>query len=944
MDQCHYNNTLGIGLKTTICTQVNHFNKINEAIWLKQFGLNITHLYTITKDILISAILTFVIIFMISQINDYVKKYYETKLKNYQNYIKLSHQSILSLILDVTKIFLCDFVNCVFMFIAITQYLCGKYINIYLITLQILLQIFFALKTYIGDYNDANIKNSTKYTILTKWYSKYYACVITESYKIKSGDYILLDVDKPCPVTKAKILGYLKRDIKDCVSYFDVNDIILDNSNKFAINVCPKNGEYISELYKCNDTIIEGMSLQRSIAIKKDFPLVVQVTDVERLQINSPQNLNCVHDLIKFSTYYGLLVISIIAFHIIASEFGDSYDNILMLEKCMLYLIGTICGFNQLLPPFKIFGCFAIYNIVLMILRDNKFIKKYGYTGGIYAENNQAIKYQRNDTNKFEPFKYINGNEVTLFTDKTGTLTLNDMEIECIHNISDETLFIQSIGAMFTFWEKNSTNREVQAIASVEEKVFGKYVDEKFNLKINGGNNILDLDFFNKDGIKLHITSDNVNTMLYLNARSSYQYDLRGRHALFTLDHKTYFHLVMFGSDVIAKISGAHQLVHSLNRGLALAYKIITKNDNTDLQTLFDSSVEAYVLGVKNHEKVDDFHQIFEYHLNDPLRPNTFNGIHKLKQAGVKIRMLTGDSILTGTYIGITSGMFANISETQITQEYILDTLDKFYTIETLNMLEFAKLNKYEFIAINGTLLDKIKTNIDEEQFVNLLQSFDNCVLCRFSEKHKQRIIDMHKKYTNKIIVMVGDGVNDKYAIENSNLSFAIDKSPNEVKKVSNVIVRDLESVYYWIFTMRNLLIYGKRWLFTYMQAFNYFSAGIYIVGLHGTKFAINKLIFDDPWHSGLSSIISTTITIMICLSILKLNKSFYSGDYFTEKQIKIINVIISFVSVIFGLLSGYVFKNNTNLNYAFWSLYSILAYISLMLVLEFRIFFKYKV
>ncbi|KAI8460792.1 hypothetical protein BY996DRAFT_8463651 [Phakopsora pachyrhizi] len=136
--------------------------------------------------------------------------------------------------------------------------------------------------------------------------------------------------------------------------------------------------------------------------------------------------------------------------------------------------------------------------------------------------------------------------------------------------------------------------------------------------------------------------------------------------------------------------------------------------------------------------------------IKDPLRPGVTQAVADCARAGVAVKMVTGDNILTARSIASQCGI---------------------YTVGGIIMEGpiFRQLTKKEMIDI-----------------VPRLQ-----VLARSSPEDKKRLVD-YLKHIGEIVAVTGDGTNDGPALKTANVGFSMGISGTEVaKEASDIILMD---------------------------------------------------------------------------------------------------------------------------------------------------------
>lgn len=146
--------------------------------------------------------------------------------------------------------------------------------------------------------------------------------------------------------------------------------------------------------------------------------------------------------------------------------------------------------------------------------------------------------------------------------------------------------------------------------------------------------------------------------------------------------------------------------------------------------------------GVKSNMVFDGFVAI-----TDPLRHDVYEAVQHCRQAGIDIKMLTGDNIVTATAIA-----------------------------NELSMLEGGK------VAVEAKELESMS---DEE----LSQKIDSIsVIARSTPGIKMRVVKLLKADGN-VVAVTGDGINDAPALKNADVGIAMGISGTEVSKAASDIV-----------------------------------------------------------------------------------------------------------------------------------------------------------
>ena len=133
--------------------------------------------------------------------------------------------------------------------------------------------------------------------------------------------------------------------------------------------------------------------------------------------------------------------------------------------------------------------------------------------------------------------------------------------------------------------------------------------------------------------------------------------------------------------------------------------------------------------------------------ISDPLRADVFDAVERCRHAGIDIKMLTGDNIITAKAIA--------------TQLGILDD---------------------EHIAVEAKDIE----DLDDKQFSEIIPKIR--VIARSTPVIKMRVVKALKAQGN-VVAVTGDGINDAPAIKNADVGVAMGITGTEVSKEASDIV-----------------------------------------------------------------------------------------------------------------------------------------------------------
>ena len=164
--------------------------------------------------------------------------------------------------------------------------------------------------------------------------------------------------------------------------------------------------------------------------------------------------------------------------------------------------------------------------------------------------------------------------------------------------------------------------------------------------------------------------------------------------------------------------------------------------------------------------------------VEDLLQDDVSTTIDNLRNAGMKLWMLTGDKVETATCISISAGLKSkNDRIYTITYDDIKDPEDKKNEINQLKkkLEEYnskIKLDPHLFI-IDGDSLDLALKECQKEFYFSAMKA-PSVVCCRCSPTQKRIICKNIKKYTKCRTAAVGDGGNDVAMIQEADVGIGI--------------------------------------------------------------------------------------------------------------------------------------------------------------------------
>ncbi|KAG8927497.1 putative aminophospholipid-translocase [Tulasnella sp. 419] len=152
--------------------------------------------------------------------------------------------------------------------------------------------------------------------------------------------------------------------------------------------------------------------------------------------------------------------------------------------------------------------------------------------------------------------------------------------------------------------------------------------------------------------------------------------------------------------------------------------------------------------------------------VEDKLQDDVKQTLELLRNAGIKIWMLTGDKIETATCIAISTKLVAR--NQYIHQVAKLKTADA-----ARDQLEFLQSKLDCCLVIDGESL-QLCLNMFKTEFIEIATKLSAVVACRCSPTQKADVARLIRQYTKKRVCCIGDGGNDVSMIQAADVGVGI--------------------------------------------------------------------------------------------------------------------------------------------------------------------------
>ena len=450
-------------------------------------------------------------------------------------------------------------------------------------------------------------------------------------------------------------------------------------------------------------------------------------------------------------------------------------------------------------------------------------------------------------------------------TDKTGTLTQNKMTVGNVVNYNgSQNLLVEAIAANTTAELSKENNEQSNDNAPA-------------NTGIGNPTEVALLLWCKEQGYDYasYRNEENIVHQLPFSTERKYMATLA------LVENKPYLFIkgapevvMSFCNDTEEVINEAKNTLKGFQnkamRTLAFAYKELNNVDELNKAALLQA------------ENLSHLSLQAVVSISDPIRLDVPNAVEQCQQAGISIKMVTGDTSATAIEIAKQIGIW---NENGVNED------EK--ALWHITGKDFAALNDSDAYA----LVNKLK------------------VMSRARPTDKQRLVELLKAQ-NEVVAVTGDGTNDAPALNHAHVGLSLGSGTSVAKEASDMTLLDDS-----FRSITHAVMWGRS-LYKNIQRFLYFQLvinltvlllvlGVALMGLEMpltiTQILWINLIMDTFAAMALASLSPS-------LDLLK-EKPRKSSDFIISKSIfqSIIGVSVLFFGILISML--YIYNNHTNGN-----------------------------
>ncbi|KAF7729967.1 hypothetical protein EC973_003380 [Apophysomyces ossiformis] len=216
-------------------------------------------------------------------------------------------------------------------------------------------------------------------------------------------------------------------------------------------------------------------------------------------------------------------------------------------------------------------------------------------------------------------------------------------------------------------------------------------------------------------------------------------------------------------------------------RTLCFAMREIPQEEYDAWAKLYDRAAKTLVNRTEELEKVAEFIEKDMYLLGstaieDKLQEGVPETIATLQKANIKVWVLTGDRQETAVNIGYSCKLLSDNMRVILCQSHEQETLEDVIrkNLEEVNNRIQGNQSVLFALVIDGKTLTAALKSEMEKLFYDLAVQCKTVICCRVSPIQKALVVKLVKKYSNSLLLAIGDGANDVSMIQAAHVGVGI--------------------------------------------------------------------------------------------------------------------------------------------------------------------------
>jgi len=234
-----------------------------------------------------------------------------------------------------------------------------------------------------------------------------------------------------------------------------------------------------------------------------------------------------------------------------------------------------------------------------------------------------------------------------------------------------------------------------------------------------------------------------------------------------------------------------------------LAYRYLDEEQYESWAKKYNKAASSLV---KRSEKIDAVSESIEKELillgataiEDKLQEGVPDCIASLREAGIKVWVLTGDKLETAINIGFAAQLLTKEMRLWIVRgskkesvmkqfDDVVRTLMNEQTVEKLTEKVSPKDEVHAFVVDGAALAHLLDDDTVRQQLIQLSNVFHSVICCRVSPLQKAMVVELVRRGKKSTTLAIGDGANDVSMIQAANVGVGISGQEGIFKRFNRV-------------------------------------------------------------------------------------------------------------------------------------------------------------
>lgn len=228
-------------------------------------------------------------------------------------------------------------------------------------------------------------------------------------------------------------------------------------------------------------------------------------------------------------------------------------------------------------------------------------------------------------------------------------------------------------------------------------------------------------------------------------------------------------------------------------RTLVFALRYIPKEEYAEWKVKYDAAAKQLVnRNAAIREAADLLEKGLDFlgisGVEDKLQDDVMTTVESMRNAGIKVWMLTGDKVETAKCIAISTGI-------KTINQRIFELRDSLDELQLRNkLIEFSQQRGDTVLLIDGVALARVIDSTNSTLFFETATKAPAVICCRCLPTQKALVVERVREFAKKRVAAIGDGGNDVGMIQSADVGIGImGKEGNQAALASDFSIMEFQ-------------------------------------------------------------------------------------------------------------------------------------------------------